>query len=66
MKATFQWSYMDLNPSYFIALYIVGGMQLTNLAFAPAIVTINHNHLMSKDVRYFKWHLEYQNSEVLF
>lgn len=40
------------------------GMQFTNLAFAAAVVTINHSHLISKNVDCFKWFLDYQNSKA--
>lgn len=54
---------MDLQ-SKLLSSIVHCGMQLTNLAFALAIVTINDSHLISKDVDYFKWHLEYQNSKL--
>lgn len=52
------------NPSCPIPLYIVCGMQPINLAVGPAVVTINHSHLISKDVDCLEWSLEYQNSKA--
>lgn len=55
------WTY---NPGCPVPLYIVCGMQLVNLAFGPVVVTITHSHLISKDVDYFKYLLEYRNSKA--
>lgn len=52
------------NPGRPSPLYVVYGMQFANLAFAPAIVTMNQSRLISQDVDYFKRLLEYQSSKA--